>query len=408
MATYTYKCRTPNGIIEKGSLDAIDKQRAINSLQEKGLILISLKESVDVLKVKTSLKKRHLRLRVKIDDLASLARQLATLLDAGVPLLRCIEIVRDQVEVKSLFAALDAIKKDVESGEALSRALAKHPKMFTEFWVNLIATGEASGQLPFVLMQLGAYMESTAALQRKMISALIYPVLLSIASAGALVVFLTIVVPMFSQLYSYFGADLPVLTKIIINASNLAKQWLWLIILLVAAFGFFVIKFKSTEQGEIFFDRLKIKMPIFKALFFNVVLHRFSSGLAMLLKSGVPILYSLEVVSKAVANKIYEGIVIEAKDRVKEGDSLGATLDMFSHEFPPFVTNMIRVGEESGNLSSMLSHLAGYYQEKVETVIERLPYIVEPTIILTIGGVIGVIVIGMFLPIFGLATAVNM
>jgi len=408
MATYIYKCRTSKGGIEKGSLDAVDKNKAVDHLQNRGLVIVSLKESGDLFKTKQASRKRRLRMRVKTDDLASLARQLATLLDAGVPLLRCIEIVRDQVEVRALNEALKRVSKDIESGEALSASLAKHPKIFSEFWVNLISTGETSGQLPFVLAQLCKYMESTAGLQRKMVSALIYPILLSVASTGALIVFLTIVVPMFTQLYGYFDADLPILTQGIIIVSGLVKKGMPLFLLIFGALIFLIIKFKSTDKGEIFFDRLKVKTPIINALFFNIVLHRFSNGLSMLLKSGVPILYSLEVVSKAVANKIYEGIIIQAKNKVREGDSLGSILELYSQEFPPFVTNMIKVGEESGSLPNMLGHLAEYYQEKVETVVERLPYIVEPAIILTVGGVIGIIVLGMFLPIFGLATAVNM
>ncbi|MDP8252842.1 MAG: type II secretion system F family protein [Candidatus Kaelpia aquatica] len=408
MATYIYRCRTPKGGIEKGSLDAADKDKAVGHLQDRGLVIVSLKANVELLKTKQTSRTKRFRIRVKIDDLASLARQLATLLDAGVPLLRCLEIVRDQVEVKSLYNALEKANKDVEAGEALSAALAKHPKIFTDFWVNLISTGETSGQLPLVLMQLCEYMESTAALQRKMISALIYPILLSVASTAALIVFLTIVVPMFTQLYSYFDADLPMLTQGIMVASDIMKKWTPLLLIMFGGFVFFIIKFKASEKGEVLFDRLKIKVPVLSALFFNIILYRFSSGLSMLLKSGVPILYSLEVVSKAVANKIYEGIIVQAKDKVREGGSLGSILELYYQEFPPFVTNMVKIGEESGSLPNMLGHLADYYQEKVETIVERLPFIVEPAIILTVGGVIGIIVVGMFLPIFGLATAVDM
>jgi len=408
VATYIYKCKTAQGSIEKGSLEALDKSKAVNLLQEKGLIVLSIKEIEDLFKARKRVQKRRLRARLKLDDLSSLARQLATLLDAGVPLLRCLEIIREQVEVKSLYTALEKITKDIEGGESLSKSLAKHPRIFSEFWVNLIATGETSGQLPFVLIQLTEYMESTASLQRKVLSALIYPVMLSFAATGALVVFITFVVPMFAQLYGYFGAELPLLTQFIIHISAVLKKWLPLLAIVIFTFVFLLMKFRTTARGRIFFDNLKIRVPVINALFFNVTLHRFSSGLAMLLKSGVPILYALEVVAKAVANGIYENIIIQAKDKVKEGAALGSTLDVFSKEFPPFVTNMIKVGEESGNLPAMLGHLADYYQEKVETVIARLPYIVEPVIILTIGGVIGIIVIGMFLPIFGLATAVNM
>ncbi|MDP8233532.1 MAG: type II secretion system F family protein [Candidatus Saelkia tenebricola] len=408
MSTYIYKARSIQGGIEKGSLEALDQGKAVSLLQEKGLVILSIKETEDLFKTRKSTKKRHFRIRVKTEDLASLSRQLATLLDAGVPLLRCLDIVREQVEAKPLYSALGKVTKDVEGGDALSVAMAKHPKVFSEFWTNLIATGETSGQLPFVLIQLTKYMESTASLQRKVLSALIYPIILSFAATGALIVFIVVVIPMFAQLYSYFGASLPVLTQVIISLSAIFKRWLPVMVIFIAIFAVLLVKFRTTEKGKRFFDKLKIKVPVINALFYNVILYRFSSGLSMLLKSGVPILYALEVVAKAVANNLYENIIVQAKDKVREGDALGTTLNVFSEEFPPFVTNMIKVGEESGNLPVMLGHLADYYQEKVETVIARLPYIIEPAIILIIGGVIGIIVLGMFLPIFGLATAVNM
>ncbi|OQX84036.1 MAG: hypothetical protein B6D53_01050 [Candidatus Omnitrophica bacterium 4484_49] len=406
MPTFIYKAKDKRGTIEKGSLDAPDKYKALEALQSRGLIVTSIKETGELIKERQ--KKKRLRWWLRLDDLASMARQLATLLDAGVPLLRSLDIVKQQAEVKSLALALEEVQRDVESGESLSRALARHPKIFSEFWINLVATGEASGQLPYALIQLTQYMESAASLQRKIFSALIYPILLTIAATAALIVFITIVVPMFAQLYSYFGAQLPFLTTIVINISMAIKKYILLLI-----FGFILIvvgilRFRHTERGKTTFDTLKIRVPLFKLLFSNVTLYRFSSGLAMLLKSGVPILYSLEVVSKAVANRIYENIILQAKEKVKVGESLGATLEGFSTEFPPFVTNMIKVGEESGNMPGMLEHVAGYYQEKVETIVARLPYIIEPIILLTIGGVIAIIVIGMFLPIFGIATAVQM
>jgi type IV pilus assembly protein PilC len=406
MPTFIYRAKDKKGTPEKGTLEAPDKYRALETLQSRGLIVTSIKEAEELIRERK--RKKRFRLRLKLDDLASMARQLATLLDAGVPLLRSLDIVRQQAEVKSLYTALEEIQKDVEGGESLSRALARHPKIFSDFWVNLVATGEASGQLPYALIQLTEYMESAASLQRKIFSALIYPILLTIAATAALIVFITIVVPMFAQLYSYFGARLPFLTTVVINTSMGVKKYLFLLIFIIILTVFGILRFRHTERGRMIFDTLKVRAPLLKLLFYNVTLYRFSSGLAMLLKSGVPILYSLEVVSKAVANKIYENIILQAKEKVKVGESLGATLEGFSVEFPPFVTNMIKVGEESGNMPAMLEHVAGYYQEKVETIVARLPYIIEPIILLTIGGVIAIIVIGMFLPIFGIATAVQM
>lgn len=406
MATYLYRAKTPQGQTEKGSIEAHNRYGAIESLQERGLIVVSIKEAEGLLEAQR--RRRRFRYRLRYDDLGSLARQLGTLLDAGVPLLRSLEIVRAQVEVRSLYLALETVTRDVEAGEQLSLAISKHPKIFPAFWTHLIATGETSGQLPFVLGQIAHYMESAASLRRKIISALIYPIILSLAAGIALTVFMTVVVPMFAQLYSYFGAELPFLTKLILKISLRIKRFLPLISLGTIALIVFIARFKYTKKGRAFMDSLKIKLPLLRLLFYNITIYRFSNGLSMLLKSGVPILYSLDVVAKATANSIYDNIIQQAKEKVKEGESLGVALESFPQEFPPLVVNMIKVGEESGNLPNMLAHVAKFYEEKVETIIARLPYIIEPIIILTIGGVIGIIVIGMFLPIFGIATAVQM
>lgn len=408
MSVYIYKAKTTKGRLEKGNIEAPNQYKAIEALQGRGLIVISIKEAEELLRFHRRARKKRFKLRLKYEDLGSLARQLATLLDAGVPLLKSLEIVKAQTEVRSLYNALESVMRDVEAGEHLSSAISKQRRVFPNFWVHLIATGETSGQLPFVLGQIAQHMESTASLQRKIVSSLIYPIILSFAAAAALTVFITIVVPMFSQLYSYFGAELPFLTNFVLNISLKIKQFFPLIIFILILLVIGIMRFKITERGRIFFDNLKIRLPIFNLLFYNLTLYRFSEGLAMLLKSGVPILYSLEVVAKATANRIYENIILQAKDKVRDGESLGASLEAFSGQFPPFVVNMIKIGEESGNLPTMLAHVSNFYQEKVDTVIARLPYIIEPIIILTIGGVIATIVISMFLPIFGLSTAVAM
>lgn len=407
MALFSYKIKNTKGEIEKGTIEAVDKYKAIEALQSKGFTILSLKEATREL-VPTAGFRRRLRTRLKIDDLASLATQLATLLDAGIPLLRSLEIVKEQAEVRSLRNALEAITRDVEAGERLSEAFAKHPKVFSPIWVNITATGETSGQLPFVLSQIAAYMQTSANLRRKVLSALIYPIILTGAAIVALVVFMTIVVPMFAQLYSYFEAELPILTRGIIKMSFILKRFILPIFLGMIILILILFKLKNTEKGRLFLDKMKIRVPLFSLLFYNLTLHRFSSGLSMLLKSGVPILYSLEVVAKATLNKVYEGVIMRARDKVKDGEPLAKALEPYGMEFPPFVINMVKVGEESGNLPDMLGHVASFYEEKVDTIITRLPYIIEPLILLTIGGIIGIIVVGMFLPIFGIATAVQM
>ncbi len=408
MAIYIYKTKSTSGNIEKGKIEAGDKYKAVDMLQAQGFIVLSLNEAKDVFASQQAFKKKRLRARVKTDDLSSFARQLATLLDSGVPLLRSLEIVKDQAEVKPLRIALEKIVKDIEAGESLSAAISKYPRIFSSFWANLIASGETSGQLPYVLVQLTQYMESTASLQRKIVSALIYPAILTIAAIIALFVFVTTLIPMFGELYAYFGSKLPLLTQIIIDTSYLLKKGLPVLVPIVILGAVFMVRFFGyTERGAMYMDIFKIRCPLIRILYLNVILHRFSNGLAMMLKSGVPILYSLEVIAKAVANRIYEAVIIKAREKVKEGDSLGATLESFPKEFPLFVTNMIKIGEESGNLPNMLAHISEYYNEKVNTIVTRLPYIIEPLILLTIGAVIGIIVIAMFLPIFGLSSAVQ-
>jgi type IV pilus assembly protein PilC len=406
MPTYVYKGKTKEGKIKKGSLEAPDKQKALESLQEKRILVLSISNIEQLTKVKLTIKKR-LKFRIGLNDLALFARQLSTLLDAGVPLLRSLQILREQITSKPLYIALEEIIKDIEAGKSLSEALAKHPKIFSEFWTNIITTGETSGQLPFVLAQLAQYIEMALFIQRKVKTALFYPTALILFATAAVTVFITIIIPIFSKLYSSFGAQLPFLTNIIINWSLKIKEFFPLMLLLLVILIVILVKFWKTPRGEFFIDNLKLKLPILKNLFYSITLQRFSSGLAILLRGGVPIIYALEVVSKAVVNKIYEGIIIQAKEKIKDGEALANTLEGYPREFPPIITNMIRVGEESGALADMLARVSQFYREKVDTYVERLPYVLEPIIVLTIGGIVGIIVIAMFLPIFGIATAVK-
>lgn len=406
MPNYIYRGKTPDGKITRGSLEAPDKKTALESLQSKGILVISIDGAEEVVKKLRPALKR-LKFRTSLQDLALFARQLSTLLDAGIPLLRCLQIIKEQVESKPLYIALEQIIKDIEAGRALSDALAKHPKLFSEFWINIISTGETSGQLPFVLAQLAQYIEMSLYIQRRLRTALIYPAALSAFAFIAIAVFIIVIVPIFANLYEAFGAELPFLTSLIINISTFVRKFSLLVFLILFSFILFLWHFRRSARGRLFIDNLKLKIPIFKGFFYNIVLQRFSSGLAILLRGGVPIIYALDVVSRAVVNKIYESIINRAKERIKDGEALAITLTSYPREFPPLIINMIKVGEESGALVDMLARAAEYYRERIDIFVARLPYIIEPIIILTIGVIVGIIVVAMFLPIFGLATVVK-
>jgi len=407
MPLFIYTARTKDGKVETGSLEARDQDMLLAMLQERGLLVTSIIQATrEELISKTIGKKRHLHYGVKLDDLILLARQLATLLDAGVPLLRSLMVVSDQVESSTLEKILYLVRKDVEGGLALSEALKKHPRIFSPFWINLVQTGEASGQLPFVFDQIAKYLEEAGALRRKIVSALVYPTILIVAALLTITIFIVRIVPIFERIFNEFQVQLPLLTLLIIKFSALVRKYFIFEILAVVGIIFAIRKFSQTENGRWILDRWKLKLPLFGNLFLMISLERFASAFSVLIKSGVPILYALEIVQKASGNKVVESALEKVKDSVRAGQSMSKPMAE-TGIFPPIVIEMVEVGEEAGEVANMLYRLGIFYKERIDAFISRFTAAFEPIILIFMGVVIGIIVISMFLPIFGLASAVR-
>jgi len=345
---------------------------------------------------------RRLHGRVSVDDRVLFCQQLAALVEAGVPLARSLEVVSWQAESRPFLLAIEQLRQDIEAGLTFHEALAKHPKVFSRFWVNLVETGEASGHLAQSLNQLARYLESVRGLQRKAVTALTYPLVLIGAAILALAVFVFKIIPIFSGIFASMNVELPLLTQLIVGMSNFARRYAILVFLGMVAVGWGVRKFVRTEQGRWIVDRLLLRLPLAKQFFAQFQLAQFARGLGTLLESGVPILFSLEIMEQSAVNKVYAQAIAQVKESVREGKPMAEPMER-TGVFPPMTVQMVQVGEETGELGKMLDRVAKYYEERVATFIERLQVLFEPIAIVVMAVIIGTIVISMFLPIFSLA-----
>jgi type IV pilus assembly protein PilC len=403
MGAFLYKARDRQGGLQSGRLDAGDPDEALAVLQQRGLIVLSVApfEAGATLKPKTIAGHRY-HTRVTNDDKILFCQQLAVLLEAGIPLLRSLNVIAAQTESRVLLAAIEQIKRDVEGGWTFRHAMAKHPHVFSRFWINLIETGEASGHLPKSLIQLSRYLESTRELQSKAMTALTYPLILIGAAVVALLIFIFKIIPIFKGIFASMGAELPAITKMVLAMSDFARQYALVVLAVMVAVGYGVRQFVRTEQGRSLFDQLLLEIPLFKMLFVNLQLAQFARGLSTLLESGVPILAALEIMSRSATNVVYARAIAQTQEHVREGGSMAEPLERTAL-FPPMVVQMIQVGEEIGELGKMLERVAQFYEERVATFLSRLSVTFEPIAIAIMGLVIGGLVIAIFLPIFQMA-----
>jgi len=383
--------------------DVATRDELIRFLQTKGFLIISIKEIKPSEDVITLEKKRFTHRRIKFDDIVFFARQLSTLLDAGVTLLKSLDVISQQIESKNLFSVVEKIKKDIEQGLTFRDSLAKHRRVFSDLWVNLAETGEASGNLAIVLDRLAKFLEARAAFRREIVSAMIYPVILFFVAIGAVFIFILRIVPTFTELFKGFGVKLPLLTQMVIGLSNLVRKGFIPSILILITLFFLFRRFINTEKGRIIFDNFKLKVPLFSRFFRNLILERFSSGMSTLIESGVPLLYSLEITERAIGNKVVSEMIKKIKESVRDGKTLSEPLSE-SEFFPLLLIQMVSIGEETGNLSGMFKKLADYYEEYITTLTKRLTAMFEPLMIVFMAVIIGGLVISMFLPIFSIAT----
>lgn len=392
MHTYQYTAKDKNGHTVIGILDATVESEVAEILHKKELVVLSIAPAK-----KKALKAKDRK--IKLDELAAFSRQLATMIDAGIPLVQSLGILGEQIENKSLKHVVIMARRDIEGGLSFCDALAKHPNVFSELFINMARAGEASGMLDEVLDRLAAYLEKSAALTRKVKSSLVYPAV--VVSMAILItgVLLLKVVPTFKGIFEMLGGQLPLPTRILIGISDLLRKYFLWVVSLFVFLGFIFKRYIATEKGRYNFDAQKLRIPVLGPLFRKVAVAKFSRTFSTLVKSGVSILNALEIVAKTSGNKVIEEVVMGSRLAVREGEPIARPLSK-SGVFPPMVCRMIGVGEQTGELEKMLSKIADFYDEQVDSTVAALTSMIEPLVITFLGVIIGGIVISLFLPIF--------
>ncbi len=402
MPFYVWAGIDPSGQEIKGEIEAKDEQTARLLLSRKKIRLKKIKTKPKDLFENIS----FLQPKVKTKDIVIFTRQLSTMIDAGLPLVRGLEILASQQENPTFKKMLTQIKTDVESGSTFADALKKYPKHFDRLYRNMVAAGEIGGILDDVLRRLSDYMEKAQALKAKVKSAMTYPAIVLAISAVVLSIILIFVIPTFAKMFSEFGAALPGPTVLVINASNFLKSYFFAIVGGIFVFVILFKKYYSTEKGRHLIDKLLLKTPVFGPLIKKVAVAKFSRTLGTLINSGVPIIEALNVAAGTAGNKIVENTIRAVKASISEGRSIAQPL-MESKVFPSMVVQMISVGETTGALDAMLNKIADFYDEEVDTAVDALTSMIEPFMIVFLGGTIGSIIIAMYLPIFKMAGVVG-
>lgn len=395
MPVYSYSFRDPNGGVQKGTAEAEDEQSLRQRFAEQGLEVIE----VTMIKKAGKSKKKNFG-KVKRGLLAVFCRQFSTMVDAGVSLVRCLDVLSRQTKDPKLKKILLDLGERVESGESLSNSMKRHPRTFDNLFIGLIRAGEIGGVLEESLQRLAAFLEADVALRRKVKSAMTYPVLVMFAAIGIVIFLVVWVVPQFAALFKDIGLkdeDFPAATKFLIDLSaNFQKNWHIMIITVVTVWIAWKL-FTSTRFGRRAADRMKLLIPVFGPLHHKVCMARFSRTMGTLLTSGVPILQAMETVSGVVGNSVMADAVLDARAKIREGERIGEPLED-SRLFPPMVVHMIGVGEESGSLDFMLQKIADFYEAEVEATLASLTAALEPILIVFLGFVVGFIVIAMMMP----------
>ncbi|MCK4453524.1 type II secretion system F family protein [candidate division WOR-3 bacterium] len=399
MPTFSWKGRTASGATASGELAAGSQTDVVAALRQKKIIPTSIKVKEE---------KKGLTLfgsRVSRHALSVFTRQFSTMLNAGLPLLSCLEILGKQTESAGLRRVLAEVRGDVEGGLSLADALRRQPKVFDNLYVNMVESGETGGALDVILLRLATYLEKMEVLMRKIKGAMIYPAIISLVAAGAISVMLLFVIPIFAQMFEGVGAELPVMTQIVIGMSNLLKVWAIPGIIIIIALFTILRRWHKTESGARAMDPLLLKMPVFGDLMKKQSIARFSRTLSTLLSSGVPIIDALEITARSSGNWVVEDAILKARTSIKGGENIADPLSKTT-VFPPMVTQMIAIGEASGGLDEMLSKVADFYDAEVDQAVENLTSALEPLIMVVLGGIVGFLVISMYLPIFQLAGTV--
>ena len=401
MPVFLWEGTTKKDEVKKGEMEAADELAVRTLLRRKGFKSIEVrKKPKDLLEYVPLLAGR-----VKEKDVVVFCRIFSTMINAGLPLIQCLDLLAQQEQNKAFAKIIRTVKEDIEGGTSLTDALKKHPKVFDELFVNLIAAGEAGGILDVVLGRLSNYLEKALKLKRKVKSAMTYPIAVLVISFAVVALLLLKVIPVFQKMFESSGSELPGPTAMVIAMSQFAQDYWWVVALIIVAAGFAFHQFYRTQKGRWAVDSAILKAPVFGPVMKKVAVAKFSRTMATMMSSGVPILEGLSIVSKTAGNVVVEDALLKTRQSISEGQSIAEPLSA-TGIFPPMVVQMIAVGEATGALDSMLNKIADFYDDEVDAAVEAMTSLLEPVMMVFLGGIVGGMIVAMYLPIFKLASVV--
>src|SRR5689334_9164279 len=397
MATFTYTARAFNGELRTATIDASSRDDVISQLRKQRLSVVKIDQGGSAKIGRGSIKTR---------DVVIFTRQFSTMINSGLPLVQALTILAEQTDNKALAEVTKKVVFDVESGNTVADALSKHPRAFTNLYVNMVAAGEAGGILDTILMRLATFLEKNDALVRKVKGAMIYPGVIMSVAAIAIVVLLVFVIPVFEKMFESVGMALPLPTRVVIAMSRFLQSYWWAVIAGFAFTGWSLKKYYATQDGKLAIDKAMLKMPVLGDVLRKSAVSRFTRTLGTLIGSGVSILDGLEITAKTAGNRVIQDAIMESRASIAGGETISAPLQK-SQVFPPMVISMIAVGEQTGGLDEMLSKIADFYDEEVDAAVSGLLALMEPVMIVFLGVVVGGMVVAMYLPIFDMINAVQ-
>ena len=401
MTVYKYKAIDEKGKSLKGIVDAESPRAATDKLKREGIYLSSLEE------LKRGKARGYLPFRgVSLSELSVTTRQFSTLISAGLPLEASLNALTEQSEDQRLSQVLAQVRDRINEGSSLTNSLKEHSKIFSDLYINVVRAGEASGSLDIVLNRLADFLEKQAALRSRVRSALIYPIFMFFIGSGVLIFMMTYVIPRIAKIFEESKRALPIITLVMISVSSFISQYFIVLLIIFVGVAFMINRFRRTQRGKEFFDRFLLRVPIFGKVAKLVAISRFTRTLGTLIGSGIPLLEALEIGEAVVGNSVYVNALKGVRENVREGTSLATPLKD-SGVFPPLVTRMISVGEQTGEMEDMLVKISDIYDQQVETYVSTLTSLLEPVMILVIGVVIGFIVFAILLPIFDLTSTIG-
>ncbi|MFH0811032.1 MAG: type II secretion system F family protein [Pseudomonadota bacterium] len=400
MAVYKWEGKTRKGEYQRGELEAPSEEAVKVQLRRQQIVPTAIK-----VKSKGTGGSRFFKPKVSTRELLIFLRQFSTMIDAGLPLVQCLDILSSQQDNKTFREILLQIKEDVESGSTFADALKKHPKVFDELFINMVAAGEMGGILDTILNRLAAYIEKSVRLKKRVKGAMVYPAVVMCVALIVVMVILIYVIPVFQEMFRSNGGELPKPTQVVVWLSEMAKKYILVFFVGLVGLGIACKKFYATPKGRALVDSLLLRLPLFGTLVRKLAVARFTRTLSTMLSSGVPILDSLEIVAKTAGNKTIEGAVYRTRESISEGRSIAEPLAE-TQVFPPMVIQMIAVGEATGELDGMLSKIADFYDEEVDNAVSALTAMIEPILMVFLGATVGGMLIAMYLPIFNMAGAV--